>query len=391
MMSKLSCHLPSFLAVGLCLCSVEALQAGDPAKAIVLEEEAISRHDTLTPYADFRFRYEADWDSVNSSGVPRDDRQRLRVRGRIGLKYQPTDELTFDVRGRTGDSHSQQSPHLTIHDFDGGDRNDFSGILDKYYVQYAKDGVSVWGGRNGFPFWKQNELFWDDDVTVTGAALSVTPSIWDESLTGTMGAFYLPDGGWELNGQMYAGQVKFVREIGGATLTLAEGFYFLDGERGASHLRNGNGARDYAILGSQAELKGKVLGVPVALGADVYQNFKNYSALSNDPFTAANSEEDFGYVLSARFGELSAPGDFQFGYYYAWLETFAVNGSYAEDDWERWGSATQTDSSDLHGHEFRLTYRAAKKLDIMARLYAVDAITSQQDGMRFRLDFNYKF
>lgn len=371
--------------------SLPLLHAGEAADAIELQEEVPSWQDTLTPYADFRFRYESDWDSVNSSGVARDDRQRMRVRGRVGLKFQPTGQWTFDVRARTGDSHSQQSPHLTIHDFDGGDRNDFSGILDKYYVQYASEGITFWGGRNGFPFWKQNELFWDDDVTVTGAAVSVTPAWMDESLTGTIGAFYLPDGGWELNGRMYAGQAKYTKEFGGVTLTAAEGFYLLDGEEGASHLRNGNGARDYAILGSQVELAAELFGVPVAVGADVYHNLKDYSATSADPFTAANADEDFGYVLSARFGKLSEPGDFQFGYYYVWLETFAVNASYAEDDWERWGSATQTDSSDLHGHEFRLTYQAAKKLEVMARLYAVDAITSEQDGMRFRLDFNYKF
>jgi len=57
----------------------------------------------------------------------------------------------------------------------------------------------------------------------------------------------------------------------------------------------------------------------------------------------------------------------------------------------RWGSSTQTDSSDLKGHEFRAVYRACQKLDVMARLYAVDAITSVQGGMRFRIDLNYKF
>ena len=37
------------------------------------------------------------------------------------------------------------------------------------------------------------ELFWDDDVT----------------LTGTVGAFALPDGGYDMHGQMGAGQLKY--------------------------------------------------------------------------------------------------------------------------------------------------------------------------------------
>jgi hypothetical protein len=33
----------------------------------------------------------------------------------------------------------------------------------------------------------------------------------------------------------------------------------------------------------------------------------------------------------------------------------------------------------------------SKKINILARLYLVDAITSIQDGKRFRIDFNYAF
>lgn len=346
--------------------------------------------DTLTPYADFRFRYESDWDSVNSRGMPRADRDRLRIRGRIGLKFEPTESLSFEVRARTGNSYSQTSPHLTIYDFDGGPTNEFDGILDKYYVKYSADDYWIWAGRNGLPFWKQNELFWSDDVTITGAAFSKTTDWQEGSLTGTTGAFFLPDGGWGLNGQMYAGQLVYQRMFGDLKFTAAEGLYFLDGSNGATKLRNGNGMRDYLILGSQVQLSRDLAGIPFTIGADFYSNLKEYSPTS-DPFATANPNQDFGYVLSLTGGELKDPGDFQWGYYYAYLETFAVNASYAQNDYVRWGSATQTDSSDLKGHEVRMTYRATPKLDIVTRLYDVDAITSQQDGMRFRIDFNYKF
>lgn len=369
---------------------LSAIYAGDYNK-IVVSDAATLDQDTLTPYGDFRFRYESDWDSSNAAGVPREDRDRLRVRARVGLKYEPNSNWLFDVRARTGDSDSQQSPHLTIHDFDGGPNNDFDGILDKYYARLSLDDAKLWVGRNTFPFWKQNELFWDDDVTITGAALSLKRDWLEGTLSGTIGAFYLPDGGWDLHGNMYAGQAVYSRKIGAYEITAAEGFYFLDGSGGAEQLLNGNGARDYAILGSQFAVGRSVYGVPVSLGADVYFNLQNYDENSPDPFTAQNADETFGYVLSTTAGALKEKGDFQAAYYYASLETFSVNASYAQDDWVRWGSATQTNSSDLKGHEFRLTYRAAKNFDIMGRLYAVDALTSQQDGMRFRVDFNYSF
>jgi len=234
-------------------------------------------------------------------------------------------------------------------------------------------------------------MFWDDDATLTGVAISASSDWMNGELTGTAGAFYLPDGGWDLNGRLFAGQAKYSRKFGGFKLTAAEGFYFIDGSDGAALLRNGNGARDYAILGNQIALEHDLFGVPFSIGADAYYNFKNYSENSSNAFTAANADENFGYVFSANLGELAEPGDLKFTYAYAYLETLSVNASYAQDDWVRWGSSAQTDSSDLRGHEFRVTYKATQQLDIMARLYAVDAITSEQDGMRFRVDFNYKF
>jgi len=38
-----------------------------------------------------------------------------------------------------------------------------------------------------------------------------------------------------------------------------------------------------------------------------------------------------------------------------------------------------------------LKYKATKEFGIVARLYVVEAITTDEDGNRFRLDFNYKF
>ena len=41
-------------------------------------------------------------------------------------------------------------------------------------------------------------------------------------------------------------------------------------------------------------------------------------------------------------------------------------------------------------HEFR-AYALAKNINLVARLYVVDAITTIEDGNRFRIDFNYRF
>lgn len=78
-------------------------------------------------------------------------------------------------------------------------------------------------------------------------------------------------------------------------------------------------------------------------------------------------------------------------YYYAHIETFAVNSSCAQDDWVRWGSAVESRGSNLKGHEFRVAHRLRQGINLVARLYIADAITKIEDGKRFRLDLNLKF
>jgi hypothetical protein len=92
-----------------------------------------------------------------------------------------------------------------------------------------------------------------------------------------------------------------------------------------------------------------------------------------------------------RPGTRNYPHDWLLGYYYAHIEILSVNASYAQDDWIRFGSGTQTDASDFEGHEIRLGYALSANINLLARLYLVDAITTRQDGKRFRVDLNWRF
>jgi hypothetical protein len=124
---------------------------------------------------------------------------------------------------------------------------------------------------------------------------------------------------------------------------------------------------------------------------DFFNNFKDYNAADAAPLSTANASETTGYVLSAQVGQLKKPHDWMAGYYYAHIGTFAVNASYAQDDWQRFGNASQSDGTDIKGHEFRAAYAITKSINVMARLFLVEAITSIQDGKRFRIDLNWKF
>ncbi len=340
---------------------------------------------------DFRLRFESDWDSQRSDGSRRDDRDRMRIRARLGFQFDPTPHWSMGFRLRSGSSASQQSPHITIVDFDDNPKMDKDAVFDKYYLRFSSQRFWAWGGRNSFPFWKQNELFWDDDATPAGLAVGLK-NPWSKSeFALNAGLFALPDGAVGYSGQLGAIQGVLTTEAGKGRFVAAGGLFRFFGEPGAERLRNGNGRRDYTILVGNLQGRFTIKDRQITLGLDLLHNVQGYSLFEPDPFTAANRDQNDGLVASIAWGDLSRKGSWLGGYYYAYIETLAVNASFAQDDWVRWGAGGQTDSSDFKGHELRLAYALTRNANLVARLYLVESITSLQDGKRFRLDFNISF
>ena len=135
---------------------------------------AFSQKDTdsskLSFEADFRFRIEQDWDSRKEDGSYREDRTRLRYRARVGAQYQLNEHYSFGLRIRTGNPKKQQDPQLTL----GEGAEEFGTLslgFEKAYFKFEKKGYILWLGKNSFPFEKNNELFWSDNVYPEGISL----------------------------------------------------------------------------------------------------------------------------------------------------------------------------------------------------------------------------
>ncbi|MFQ5527435.1 MAG: putative porin [Thermoanaerobaculia bacterium] len=346
----------------------------------------------VTLSGDFRARLEQDFDSQRADGRERDDRLRLRARVRLGITWRATESLTVGARLRSGSDESHQSPHVTVVDFDDNDTGDADFNLDKWYLQAKKDDRWAWVGRNSFPFWKANEFFWDDDVTPAGVAGGFRRVLGESgdnrSLDFRLGYLTLPVGMQEFSGNLGGAQLVFANK----GFTLAAGLFDIDAassDPDATVLRNGNGLRDYRIWVVNVQAKRRAGGRPLALGVDFMHNDQSYG--SSDPFGFANRDETDAYVASIVLGQTKARGDWLAGLYYAHIEALAVAASYAQDDWIRWGSAIEADSSDLEGFELRYARSLGQGQNLVVRLYLVEAITSRQDGNRFRLDYNLKF
>lgn len=346
----------------------------------------IDSNTNLTFTADLRLRYELDWNSHTPARTLRDDRHRGRIRARLGANYSFNEKWSAGVRVRTGDSRSQQSPHLTFVVDEGADvpRDEIDFVVDKHFVQYKDGPLTAWAGRNSLPFWQQTELFWDEDVTPTGLAGLYDFDVAGGRLTAGAGAFFLPDGGYDLHGQMLAAHAKHVLPVDRSTLTTGAGAFYLNGEENPTNLPVVTGTRDYLIGTFGAQWSMPLGKFPLGLGGDIYRNFREYDV-------AAEDDERLGWVLSATYGQLKASRDWLVGYYYARIEAFSVNGSYAQDDWHRFGAGPQTMASDFKGHEIRLAYAISKNINVVARGYFVEAITTAQDNQRVRVDLNWRY
>jgi len=354
----------------------------------------ISGLDMLDIFGDFRFRFEQDWDSKDTSGVKRDDRARARIRARIGLKIIPNDFFEFYARLRSGDKNSQQSPHITVEDFSGNDNGERGAVFDKWYFKFKKNEFWTWGGRNDIPFWKQNELLWDDDVTVIGGAAGVNNyALGSGKFSFNGGYVLLPDGMTETNGDMGVGQLVYSASRGNVTLTAAGGVLSIFGENTPSmNLLSGNDLRDYTIWVGNLQVKTDVANIPVNFGFDYMHNSENYSAIDLIGTPTGTTDDDTeGFVFQIRLGKHNNKGDWLIGYSYADIETLALDSSYAQDDWMRWGDASQTRASDFSGHEVRVAYVLPWKWKVLARYYSVESNNNPEDGQRFRIDFNRSF
>lgn len=227
----------------------------------------IDGNTNLTIYADVRLRYEVDWDSQTAAGVARDDRHRGRIRARAGFDYKFNQDWSFGSRVRTGSSRSQASPHLTFVADDGpNDQVDL--VIDRYFLQYKSGSVQAWAGRNITPFWQQNEMFWDEDVTPTGLAGSYGMSAGEGNLAATAGAFFLPDGGYQLHGQMVSAQLKYTLPVKPSQFIAAGGFHVMNGVSDPpNNLRNRNGTRDYYIGVGNAQWSIPVKNIPLTVAS----------------------------------------------------------------------------------------------------------------------------
>lgn len=374
-----------------------AISIGVYAQVITPQPALPAFYNKLTFNSDMRFRLENDFNGITASGSEQDDRIRMRIRARFGFNYNFNEHFDFGMRIRTGNNLDQQSPHITL-----GSPGEFGTIpigLDKAYIKYNSKNFFLWAGKNSFPFYTNNELFWDDDVNPEGvtvgytskseSGLEIKPTI-GYYIVGSQGDFFGKDR------SLTVGQLYIKKNVSTSAINVAAGFFAFNN---LSNTPDGSGTYtlDYDIMTVAAKYTQK-LKVPISIGVDLMMNFTDYSADSNITVNAME-DETLGYVINLEAGQLANKGNFLIGYYYSHIEKYSVVDYFAQDDWTRWGfdSAPGTRSSNFAGHEIRLGYALSPKNNLVFRAYFLEGIQQNypdatlEKNSRIRLDWNIAF
>lgn len=347
--------------------------------------------------ADIRLRVEHDWDSMKSDSSMRSDRTRFRFRLRFGASYQYK-WASFGFRMRSGNLNDQQGPHVTL----GGGSGEFSLIqigLEKAYLQAHHKWLKVWFGKNTFPFFKQNELFWNDNTYPDGIAVSTKHDFDGKLVSGldlNAGHFVVSSNGKFLDTDRYFQGVQVVGRFWDDRIRVHPSFYYFNA---LQNIPDGKGTYnvEYSILHTGVEVKARTKHPTVSVGAE---NFINLAELNrNDSIPTGFHDQKLGAVASLKVGSLKRKHGWTVQLYYAYLQKYAVVDYFQQNDWARWdysfANATGSRLTNSQGVELRIGYSPLKNLTVILRTYWLQRIKREgvalEDGYRARLDINFGF
>jgi len=346
---------------------------------------------------DFRFRIEQDWDSRKADGTFRTDRTRLRYRLRLGAKYLYNPWLSVGLRLRTGQQNKQQDPQLTL----GDGYKEFSTLpigLDKLYLQGVRNGFLFWVGKNSFPFKKQNELFWSDNVSPEGVFLSKVfefKTSLIETLKLSAGHFIISSNGSSLDADNYFRGFQIHTTHLNNNLEFFPSLYYF---KNTPDIPDGQESffLDYSILhlGTTLKLFPKQV---LQLELDVYRNLKNYNF--NQWIPTHFKDERSGLTTAIKLGHLNEKKDMFLKVTYSYMERFSAVDFLAQNDWVRWdySSSGSPDGrlTNFKGFEIATGYVLSEKLTLKLRYFNVNQIiangTTKENGNRLRIDLDISF
>jgi hypothetical protein len=342
---------------------------------------------------DFRFRNENIWQErvVSGNTVDAADRERMRVRARLGFDFKATDNVTGTLLFATG-ADDPRSSNQTL----GGTGSRKSIGLDMAFVDWKfMQGGDLLLGKMPNPIFRPGQsLFYDGDFNPEGGAVKFERGMLFGSAYGwwfTEGYNADPDSAanHDTNVIGLQGGLKFPL-LGGETV-LAANYYACGMCQDNSPLYNNNSngnttylagtsttnllKYDYDILELSAQMGTTVRDLPLTFWANYAQNM------------ADDVEYDTAYAVGAMLGKAGNAKTWEAGLFYQSIDKDALFGQWVDSDF----GDGKTDSE---GWVLKGAYAPVRNFTI-AGTYFMNTLNkdvgTELDYDRLQLDLNYKF
>lgn len=353
-----------------------------------------------------------------------EDRDRVRVRGRLGLLAKVSDSVSAGFRLTTGDTSDPVSTNRSL----GTGFNKYSLVLDRaYFKAEPRDWVSVTGGRLPNPF-VSTDLVWDDDLNFEGLAATFKP--WPhESMQAkpffTVGAFplqevessatnlakdkwlYAAQAGLDWRSGAYSrwrfGLAYYdYRNIKAVSDPVVDGFYdYMDSI--LKSRQKGNSmyevaptdkagtyglAADYRLANLTAMVDLSHFDpIHVVVNADVVNNMGYDKAEMQARMGAGYKKQTLGWATKVTVGHpnISLPGDWQVYLGYRHLERDAVLDAFTDSDFRLGGTNSK-------GYFIGGAYGLDRNTWLSAKWMSADEIEGAAFGVDvLQVDLNAKF
>lgn len=343
---------------------------------------------------DMRYRYETIEDDRKLSGVGADDRNRSRLRARLGITAQVSEDVKAGFALATGTSGGDPvSSNSTFN----GSNSDKGIVLDQGYISWKfYDNMTLTAGKTKVPYFKPGKsgLIFDGDLRPEGAHIKYK----NNNVFATLGYNFLnSDDGSSGNNDIietYGAQVGYKFKVDKNTkVTVGLGYYNipLSGSELADVMTDqlGNSksgttyAYNYEIQQVFAEVKTKIAGQKSTFYADYIKNDGD-----SDIAGISDPKEDTGFVYGVKVGSAKKKGGFAFGYAYQDLEQDATFGGHTDSDFG--GGGTDTKGSKL-STALGLSKNTLLALTYFDTEYGKESRGTQYDYERLQVDLKTKF
>ncbi len=377
------------------LAEFEAKQAAQEQK---IEEQVVKvveeKKETMVPDSlkwaekvkisgDLRYRYE--W--IDEEG--NDERNRNRIRARLGLTGQVTDDIEVGMRLATSEeiSSGNGDPVSTNQTLDDAfSKKSF--WLDLAYFKWNPNGggLNVIGGKMETPFYRVggDQLIFDSDLTPEGMAAQYTGPL------GENDSFFLNGGGFWVNEVSDGVDTSLWGIQGGVSHTFADESVLTGG---ASIYCYGNIAGSGPLIGTGFQGNSNAGGLYIS-DYDIAEAFGQYdfrvgqtaAALFADYVenTSAATSQDSGWLVGGKLGKLKDPGTWELSYDYRDLEADAVLGAFNDSDFIGGGTNGK-------GHRFGLGYQLTKNVQGALTYFLDKKGDDEHDYNRLQADLIFKF